>query len=78
MACLVAELPNHVMDTFCWIHSTFSVPTSPDGVKGHMIPHVGVRPMSHLEDGEQIKQHKYYQWVCFTLFFQVVLPSWSH
>ena len=34
-------------------------------------PHPGVGVPSY-ENGEQTK-HKYYQWVCFTLFFQMVL-----
>ncbi len=32
--CIVEEIPNNVMDTYCWIHSTFSVPNDPDGIEG--------------------------------------------
>ena len=59
------------MDTYCWIHSTFSVPNKVVGREGHDIAHAGVAPPSELEEGEEIRYHKYYQWVCFTLFFQV-------
>ncbi len=69
--CIVEEIPNNVMDTYCWIHSTFSVPNTPEGVVGHSAAHVGVAPPTDIREGEEIKYHKYYQWVCFTLFFQV-------
>ncbi len=35
--CIVEEIPNHVMDTYCWIHSTFSVPSQEgDGIQGRL------------------------------------------
>lgn len=71
--CIVEEIPNNVMDTYCWIHSTFSVPNKVAGREGHDIAHAGVAPPSSLEEGEEIRYHKYYQWVCFTLFFQAIL-----
>jgi len=33
----------------------------------------GISPHADLEEGTEVKYHKYYQWVCFTLFFQSVL-----
>ena len=70
--CIVEEIPNNVMDTYCWIHSTFSVPSKVAGIEGNDIAHAGVAPPT-LEDGEELRYHKYYQWVCFTLFFQALL-----
>jgi hypothetical protein len=35
--------------------------------------HPGVRPIGDLKDGEEKKYHKYYQWVCFCLFFQAII-----
>jgi len=67
--CIVEEIPNNVMDTYCWIHSTYSVPGKIIGIDGIDRAHPGVAP----NDGEQIRYHKYYQWVCFTLFFQAIL-----
>ena len=61
------------MDTYCWIHSTYSIPNKVIGIEGIDVAHPGVAPNSDLEDGEQIRYHKYYQWVCFTLFFQAIL-----
>jgi len=67
--CIVEEIPSGVMDTYCWIHSTFSVPDKVVGELGFDVAHPGVGPEG---DGE-VKYHKYYQWVCFTLFFQAIL-----
>jgi len=71
--CIVEEIPNNVMDTYCWIHSTYSIPNKIIGIDGIDRAHPGVAPNSDLGDGEQIRYHKYYQWVCFTLFFQAIL-----
>uniref|UniRef100_A0A0K2UID2 Innexin n=1 Tax=Lepeophtheirus salmonis TaxID=72036 RepID=A0A0K2UID2_LEPSM len=68
--CIVEEIPPNVMDTYCWIHSTFSVPEHDKGVNGKDIPHRGIGPESSKEP---YRYHKYYQWVCFTLFFQAIL-----
>jgi len=71
--CIVEEIPNNVMDTYCWIHSTFSIPSRVAGEDGYDRAHAGVAPHSDLEDGQDVRYHKYYQWVCFTLFFQAIL-----
>jgi hypothetical protein len=46
-----------------------SVPGRPDNPEAH--PGVAAPGAEHLEG--ELKYHKYYQWVCFTLFFQAVL-----
>jgi len=71
--CIVEEIPNNVMDTYCWIHSTFSVPNRVIGIAGKDNAHPGVAPPSDLDDDQELRYHKYYQWVCFTLFFQAIL-----
>ena len=53
------------MDTYCWIHSTFTLPKFVDS---QVAPGVGPIPVA---DEDEIVEHKYYQWVCFTLFLQV-------
>eukprot|EP00095_Tigriopus_kingsejongensis_P005711 maker-scaffold459_size165548-snap-gene-0.22 protein:Tk05711 transcript:maker-scaffold459_size165548-snap-gene-0.22-mRNA-1 annotation:"hypothetical protein SINV_06455" len=67
--CIVEEVPQDVMDTYCWIYSTFSVSSKVSGTLGRDMAHPGVAP----GEGEEIQEHKYYQWVCFTLFFQAAL-----
>jgi len=67
--CIVEEVPGGVMDTYCWIHSTFSVPSQANANVRFEVAHPGVG----LSSDEEVKHHKYYQWVCFTLFFQAIL-----
>jgi len=69
--CIVEEIPQNVMDTYCWIHSTYSVSDKVGGKIGQEVAHAGVAPPA--ADGSGRKYHKYYQWVCFTLFFQAIL-----
>ena len=68
--CIVdSDIPQNVMDTYCWIHATFTIPNRVLANIGLEVPHPGVAPPVH----EEKKYHKYYQWVCFTLFFQAAL-----
>ncbi|KAK3928518.1 Innexin inx2 [Frankliniella fusca] len=70
--CVVHKEPlsKEVMNSYCWIHSTFTVPKWIDGRIGKDVSHPGV---SSYTDRDEIKYHSYYQWVCFVLFFQAVL-----
>lgn len=71
--CIVDEIPLHVMDTYCWIYSTFTVVDRPGigNLVGRDVVAQGVS--SHVEGVDEVKYHKYYQWVCFALFFQAIL-----
>ncbi|KAL9698842.1 hypothetical protein quinque_002283 [Culex quinquefasciatus] len=69
--CIVDEIPLNVMDTYCWIYSTFTIPNRLTGVAGKDIVQPGVS--SHVDGHDEVKYHKYYQWVCFVLFFQAML-----
>jgi len=64
------DIPANLLDTFCWIHSTFSIVGAWNKTVGVEIPYPGVDKYSA---GEQRVYHKYYQWVCFVLFFQAML-----
>lgn len=68
--CIVDEIPLPVMDTYCWIYSTFTIPNRLGGRPGIDVAHPGV---STHNENDEIKYHKYYQWVCFVLFFQAIL-----
>ena len=64
------------MDTYCWIHSTFSVPNRVLGIPGQDNAFPGVAPPSdldHDDEYDELRYHTYYQWVCFTLLFQAIL-----
>ena len=62
-----------VMNTYCWIHSTYSIISRWKGTKGTHYPHPGVAPLADLQDGTERKYHKYYQWVCFILYLQALM-----
>lgn len=61
------DIPPNLLDTYCWIHATFSVSSSWNKTVGVEVPYPGV---DSFRPGEQRVYHKYYQWVCFVLFFQ--------
>ncbi|KAJ0180874.1 hypothetical protein K1T71_002959 [Dendrolimus kikuchii] len=54
------DIPEDVLNTYCWIHSTFTV-------AGEAGAYPGVRGAGNSPR----RYGKYYQWVAFTLFFQV-------
>lgn len=68
-------IPMHVINTFCWITYTFTIP-------GQQHRQIGTEVASHglgNEFGAEKKYHSYYQWVPFVLFFQGLLfyvPHW--
>ena len=61
------ELLAPIIDTYCWIHSTFTLPESHHKEVGIDVAHPGVE--SYSEDKTRV-YHKYYQWVCFALLLQ--------
>jgi len=67
--CIVDRIPQEMMDTYCWIHSTFTIPDYTNAAIGEQVPHPGIAN----DDGDhEVKYHKYYQWVALTLFFQAM------
>jgi len=70
ISCFGADVPGNVLNTYCWIMSTFSVP---DSAGGHAAAHPGLGP-----EGDQETVHAYYQWVPFVLFLQGVMFYLPH
>lgn len=67
------DIPEDVLNTYCWIHSTYTVVDAFMKKQGSEVPFPGI----HNSQGRgplTIKHTKYYQWVAFTLFFQVSFP----
>ncbi|KAF8796849.1 innexin inx2-like [Argiope bruennichi] len=64
------DIPNELLDTYCWIHTTFSVEKAWHKEVGKEVPYPGVA--KHVE-GDSRVYHAYYQWVCFVLFLQALL-----
>lgn len=65
-------VPTHVINTYCWITYTYTLP----GMHGK---NVGTQVASSGLGNEYENDrtfHSYYQWVPFTLFFQVSKTTW--
>jgi len=73
------DIPSNLLDTYCWIHTTFSIESAWFKKVGVEVPYPGVDKYSHNKQGTEGKDegkriyHAYYQWVCFVLFFQALL-----
>lgn len=65
-----------VLETFCWLHTTYSMVRAFNMSIGQAVPYPGVS--NSKNEGLHghaphplVKQHKYYQWVIFLLLLQV-------
>ncbi|XP_035429746.1 innexin shaking-B isoform X2 [Spodoptera frugiperda] len=76
------DIPEDVLNTYCWIHSTYTLRSFFNKKVGVEVPYPGIgnsRSAKGKEDMSDRKIYKYYQWVCFCLFFQAMLfyaPRW--
>lgn len=69
--CICDGIPIHIVETYCFYSSTFTVVNTQDG------PYPGIGPYDASKD--TMKRHAYYQWVPFMLFGQAIcfyLPHW--
>ncbi|XP_023237364.1 innexin inx2-like [Centruroides sculpturatus] len=64
------DVPERVLETYCWIHTTFTLPEAFHKKVGVDVPHPGI---DKYKPGEKRMYHQYYQWVCFVLFLQAIL-----
>ena len=62
------DIPKDVLNTYCWIHPTYTLSSAHWKRVGIDVPHPGV---DKTRDDRDKKHVKYYQWVGFCLFFQV-------
>lgn len=71
-----AAVDKAVLETFCWLHTTYSMVRAFNMSIGQAVPYPGVSNTKG-EGGHGhaphplVKQHKYYQWVIFFLLLQV-------
>ncbi|KAI2801773.1 Structural component of the gap junction [Blomia tropicalis] len=63
------DIPPNLLDTYCWIHTTFSIENAWKKRVGEEVPYPGV---DKTTPNEKRVYHAYYQWVCFVLFFQAI------
>jgi len=87
--CIVEGVPGGIMNTFCWIHGTFTIPSQLAGKVGNEVAHPGVAPLRNqiydkekghvkwTEEGDEVR-HAWYQWVCFVLCLQALLCYVPH
>lgn len=64
------DIPPEVIDTWCWIHSTYTVPAAFTKQVGVDVPYPGV-DNTRGGNNEDRRVYRFYQWVAFCLFFQV-------
>ena len=64
------DIPEDVLNTYCWIHSTYTIPSAFWKRIGIDVAHPGI---DKTIDPEERRYVRYYQWVCFCLFFQVII-----
>jgi len=64
--CMSDSISSDIMNTYCWIHGTYSVGSRYEGKQGSDFSHAGVGP----DDNEGHVYHKFYQWVVFVLTIQ--------
>ena len=67
------EIPKDVLNTYCWIHPTYTLSSAHWKRVGVDVPHPGVDKTRRDDDKKHVK---YYQWVGFCLFFQVGTHSY--
>jgi hypothetical protein len=80
------------MNTYCWIHGTFTIPSQIAGKVGSQVAHPGVAPLHNTKptldpndpylirytaEGDEVR-HAWYQWVCFVLFLQALMCYVPH
>lgn len=67
-------VPTHVINTFCWITYTYTLPYELDKSVGTYVAQPGLG-----NDSQERIYHSYYQWVPFVLFIQGIcfyIPHW--
>lgn len=69
--CIVQGLPTNVVNTFCWITSTFTMPDAFQRAVGKEVAYPGVH--NEYDSTAEKKYYTYYQWVCFVLFLQAIM-----
>ncbi|MPC13296.1 innexin inx1-like [Portunus trituberculatus] len=74
--CITGLSQGNVINTYCWIHSTFTIQDYYLRESGMIGAQPGVGPPAAYDEEEMEAKwrfHNYYQWVVFFLFFQAAL-----
>jgi hypothetical protein len=70
VSCVHRDVSQDLLNAFCWIHSTYTIPSAFFKKVGVDVPFPGV-DHSNKYVPEDKKFTKYYQWVGFALIIQV-------
>ncbi|XP_066992687.1 innexin inx3 [Anabrus simplex] len=65
------SVSGNVINTYCWITSTFTLPHQQGKHVGTHVAHPGLG--NYVDEENETRYHAYYQWVPFMLFFQGIL-----
>lgn len=65
----VNKIPDSLLNSYCWVQSTFSVPQACNQQVGAEVPY----PCIDNTRGREVKMFAYYQWVGMVLFIQGLL-----
>ena len=65
----VNKIPDSLLNSYCWVQSTFSVPQACNQQVGIEVPY----PCIDNTRGREVKMFAYYQWVGMVLFIQGLL-----
>lgn len=63
----LAKKSNYILDPYCWIHDTYTIPSLMDKRVGRDVVAAAGGPAKE----EDIIYHTYYQWVTFFVYLQV-------
>lgn len=66
------DLPQNLLQHYCWLESTFSVSDGTSKSVGVDVAYPGVKTLNPA-NGERKVHHKYYQWVYFILILQSIM-----
>jgi hypothetical protein len=66
--CMSDSVSDGIMNSYCWLHSTYSVAARYEGSAGHEFAHKGVGP--DVNDKAGHTYHRFYQWIGFMFVLQ--------
>lgn len=64
------DIPEQLLNTYCWIEGTFTLPKALFKDVGTEVVYPGV---DKYLPGDELVEHTFYQWVCFMLFLQSLM-----
>lgn len=87
--CMVEGIPDPIMNSYCWIQGTYTVPSdlpslttrdviSPGATAPTAMDNSENDVTAYSHDEEDYVGHAWYQWVCFVLFIQAMMCYFPH